>query len=186
MMYDKEIIVRRFYAGEKMQFLFFWGHTAKPGEIGKACLSQWYGCEFEVDGVKYHTTEQYMMAQKALLFNDQDNYEKIMSADNPRDYKALGRKICNFKEDIWNRHKYEIVLKGNLAKFSQNSELKEFLLGTGESVLAEASPYDRIWGIGLAMDNSDIQNPDHWKGENLLGFALMETRFFLKKGQNER
>lgn len=178
--YNIKNIVNSFNSGEHMEFVFFWGHTVKPGKITKACLSQWYPCDFRVDGVQYHTTEQYMMSQKALLFGDAEIYRKIMEADHPGKYKDLGRKIRNFEQEKWDAHKFEIVVQGNVAKFSQNKELREFLLNTGNKVLVEASPYDRIWGVNLSMDKPEIQDPNNWKGENLLGFALMETRSVLR------
>ncbi|MDY3766242.1 MAG: NADAR family protein [Lachnospiraceae bacterium] len=181
MRYNTQMIVERYNSGETMEFIFFWGHTANPGKTRKACLSQWYACDFEVDGQKYHTTEQFMMAQKALLFGDRDTYEMIMAADNPKDYKALGRLVKNFVSEIWDKNKLEIVVRGNIAKFSQNEALREFLLETGEKVLVEASPYDGIWGVNLGMDDPKIQNPNNWKGENLLGCALMEARDILRE-----
>jgi len=158
----------------------FWGHTNKPGKIRKSCLSQWYDCRFEVDGIQYHTTEQYMMAQKALLFQDRETYSKIMSADNPKDYKALGREVQSFDPLVWDDAKYRIVLQGNLAKFSQNPELWRFLDSTYDDVLVEASPYDGIWGVKLGMDDPGINDPSKWMGENMLGFALMEVRDILR------
>ena len=181
MKYTTEMITERYNRGEEMEFIFFWGHTNTPGKIRKSCCSQWYPCEFEVDGQKYYTTEQFMMAQKALLFKDHETYEKIMAANDPRDFKALGRKVRNFDPETWNERKYQIVVKGNIAKFSQNEELREFLLGTESRVLVEASPYDNIWGVKLALGDPRIQNPNNWQGENLLGFALMETRDYLKE-----
>ena len=180
MMYNKQMIVDRYNSGEELEYVFFWGHTMEPGTIKKGCLSQWYNCRFEVDGVVYHTSEQFMMAQKALLFQDKEIYEKIMKADNPKDYKALGRQIRNFNQQVWDANKYQIVLRGNLAKFSQNSDIQAFLLGTENKGLVEASPYDKIWGVKLAADNELILNPNHWRGENLLGFILMETRARLR------
>ena len=180
MKYNTDLIRERYNRGEKLEFIFFWGHTSKPGKIKKSCLSQWYDCRFEENGVLYHTTEQYMMSKKALLFGDNETFEKIMSSEDPRDYKALGREVKNFDPETWDAKKYEIVLAGNILKFSQNEELKSFLLDTGEKVLAEASPYDGIWGVCLAMDNPLIENPNNWNGENLLGFALMETRDILR------
>ena len=172
--------LRNEYAqGKRFKYVFFWGHK-KFNEITNTCLSQWYECKFTVDGVEYHTAEQYMMAQKAVLFGDKEVLQKIMSADNPAVYKSLGRQIRNFDENIWNEHKFQIVVNGNTAKFSQNPELLDFLLKTGDRILVEASPYDRIWGIGLAKDTPEIENPFKWKGENLLGFALMEARERLK------
>lgn len=179
MKYNVKMIQERYNSGEEMEFIFFWGHTAKPGKITKACFSQWYPCDFEIDGVRYHTTEQYMMAQKAKIFGDQEIFEKIMTADGPHDYKALGRKVRNFVPEIWDQEKAKVVLKGNIAKFSQNEELKEFLISTGDKVLAEASPYDDIWGVKRKMDDPEIMNPNNWMGENLLGFVLMETRDIL-------
>lgn len=180
MRYNTEMIVNRYNSGEELEYVFFWGHTIQPGKIKKGCLSQWHNCRFEVDGVVFHTSEQFMMAQKALLFQDEETYEKIMQADNPKDYKALGRLIRNFNQKIWDDNKYQIVLRGNIEKFSQNPELKEFLIGTGDKVLVEASPYDNIWGVKLALDNELILNPNNWAGENLLGFVLMETRDTLR------
>ncbi len=174
-----DVIRAKYHSGEPLSFVFFWGHTCIPGSITHACLSQWYPCTFVVDGICYHTAEQYMMAQKSLLFQDQASRDKIMAADDPRDYKALGRQIRDFDQQIWDLHKYEIVLQGNLAKFMQNPPLRQFLLDTRECVLVEASPHDTVWGVGLASNDPAIQNPDHWKGENLLGFALMETRSLL-------
>ncbi|MCH5187028.1 MAG: NADAR family protein [Oscillospiraceae bacterium] len=181
--FDRNSVVERYNCGEEIRFIFFWGHSARPGEIKKSCLSQWYPCSFTQCGVNYYTTEQYMMAQKALLFDDRETYEKIMQADNPKAYKALGREIRGFNEDVWSLHKYGIVLQGNIAKFSQNPGLKDFLLKTGDSVLAEASPYDSVWGVGLAMDDPAIGDPNNWRGENLLGAALMETRRVLSAAE---
>ena len=116
------------------------------------------------------------MAQKAVLFCDMVTCSKIMAADNPRDYKALGREVQFFEPVAWDHAKYDIVLKGNLAKFGQNPELWDYLDGTGDSVLVEASPYDGIWGVKLGIEDSRIEDPNQWRGENLLGFALMEAR----------
>ncbi len=179
MKYTVGTIVRRFESGEQMQFILFWGHTAAPGKIRKACFSQWYPAQITVNGVDYCCNEQYMMAQKALLFGDLITHNKIMSTEKPNEIKALGREVSGFDQKVWDENKYKIVLSGNLAKFSQNGELKEFLLGTGNAVIAEASPYDRIWGIRLAADDPTAQDPRCWKGENLLGFALMEVRDIL-------
>ncbi|MDE7226582.1 MAG: NADAR family protein, partial [Ruminococcus sp.] len=153
------------------------GHRpSADGSITKSCFSQWYDCKFTVDGVEYHTAEQYMMSQKALLFGDFEINKEIMSAKHPNQFKSLGRRISGFNEEIWNNNKTAIVIKGNYAKFSQNPELKKFLINTGNRILVEASPYDKIWGIGMSANNPDIENPYCWKGTNLLGFCLMEVR----------
>ena len=181
MKYNLENLIKDFNSKKKLKFLFFWGHTENGAETTKACFSQWYSCKFVVDKITYHTAEQYMMAQKALLFNDDEIFHKIMSSKSPKEYKELGRKIKNFSDSKWNENKYQIILKGNIAKFSQNKKLKVFLLNTGTKILVEASPYDKIWGIGLSADQENIKNPLTWNGENLLGFALMEVRDLLNK-----
>lgn len=181
MKYDVESIQQMVSAAPDLKFLYFWGHTPSVKGVTQACLSQWYDVVFEVDGIEYHTAEQYMMAQKALLFHDQEVYDEIMQADNPRDYKALGRKIRNFDGVVWDTCKYEIVVEGNKAKFSQNSDLREYLLSTGEAVLVEASPYDKIWGIGLNAAQTSRCYVQQWKGQNLLGSALMEVRDWLRE-----
>lgn len=162
---------------EQKEFLFFWGHQpSKDGSIIKTCMSQWWPADFEEDGIVYKTAEHYMMAGKARLFNDQEIAEKIIAKTSPKDVKDLGRQIRNFDAALWDKHKYTIVEQGNYLKFSQNNNLKQFLLQTGSKVLVEASPVDPIWGIGLAEDHADTKDPLKWKGENLLGFALMEVR----------
>ena len=100
----------------------------------------------------------------------------ILNNNNPKDIKAYGRKVSNFNEKVWDENKEQIVLKGNILKFSQNSPLKDYLLNTKEKILVEASPYDKVWGIGMKEDSPGITGINNWKGLNLLGFALMETR----------
>lgn len=186
MKYSRELIIDKFRRKEKIKYIFFWGHTPScDGSVTKACFSQWYDCRFSSDGIVYNTAEQYMMAQKALLFGDAVIYDEIMSACHPKQFKDLGRRIQGFDENIWNQNKCGIVISGNLAKFSQNPELEAFLLNTGERVLVEASPYDKIWGIGLSADDSKCQNPELWNGENLLGFCLMEVRDLLRKNKGD-
>ncbi|GAA5091742.1 NADAR domain-containing protein [Chryseobacterium ginsengisoli] len=168
-------IIEKSQNKEKLDFLFFWGHTVKD-EITKACFSQWFPFEFEENGIVYKTAEHYMMAGKAKLFNDQEVLEQILQAKTPNQAKSLGRKVKNFDPKIWDEYKYEIVRQGNLLKFSQNEKFKEFLLSTNDKILVEASPYDKIWGIGMLESNPKAENPAQWNGENLLGFALMEVR----------
>jgi hypothetical protein len=162
--------------GNKVKYVFFWGHQEKDGQVTKSCFSQWYDSKFEEDGNEFITAEHYMMYHKAKLFGDNKAYEKVLSASNPGEAKAVGREVLGFEQELWDEKRFEIVVKANLSKFSQNPELKEFLLNTGNRVLVEASPVDKIWGIGLAQDNSASENPNTWKGLNLLGFALMEVR----------
>lgn len=129
-----------------------------------------------MDGITYPTAEHWMMAGKARLFNDTEMLEKIISAKSPKQVKAFGRQVRNFQPSVWEEKCYEIVLEGNIHKFEQNPELKEFLLGTKDRIIVEASPVDAIWGIGLSQDSDKATKPDLWRGKNLLGFALMETR----------
>jgi len=176
-----ETVIRRYMSGEHLKFLFFWGHSTLSMKISKACLSQWYDkYPFIVDGVKFTTAEHYMMAYKAKLFGDESMFIVIANSQNPREVKKFGREIGNFDQQLWDANKFQIVVDGNYAKFSQNPELKEFLLNTSDDIIVEASPYDTIWGIGMLSGNADANDPRKWKGENLLGFALMEVRSKLK------
>ncbi|MEQ1961686.1 NADAR family protein [Xenorhabdus khoisanae] len=178
---DIKTLCDLYQSGKKLKYLFFWGHkTNHTNHITKSCLSQWYPVQFTVNDVKYASAEHYMMAGKARLFNDLDALEKIINAKNPGAAKAYGREIRGFNQSIWDEHRLKIVIEGNLAKFSQNKPLAEFLLNTGDKILVEASPVDRIWGIGLAEDLPNIQNPLTWDGLNLLGFALIAVREKLK------
>ena len=162
--------------GHKVKYVFFWGHQEKGSQVSKSSFSQWYDCTFEDDGNKFISAEHYMMYHKAKLFGDGKACEKVLLASNPGEAKAIGREVLGFNQKIWDEKRFEIVVNANFAKFSQNSELQEFLLNTGNRVLVEASPVDKIWGIGLAQDNPASENPNAWKGLNLLGFALMEVR----------
>jgi ribA/ribD-fused uncharacterized protein len=117
-----------------------------------------------------------MMAAKARLFSDRGVLADILSASGPGEAKALGRRVKGFHEEVWREHRFGIVVDGNIAKFSQNQEVGDFLRLTGTKVLVEASPRDRIWGIGMGMSNAAAQDPARWRGLNLLGFALMEVR----------
>ncbi len=170
-------LIQRIHQGERPKYLFFWGHQPKKdGSIGKTCFSQWFESSFTRDGTHYLTAEHYMMAEKARLFDDSGTLNKILAAKTPALAKKLGREIRGFEEDRWNARRFDAVVEGNLAKFSQLAPLRDFLLNTGDRVLVEASPVDRIWGIGMAEDHPDVENPERWMGQNLLGFALMAVR----------
>ena len=162
--------------GNNVKYVFFWGHKKPKSGISKSCFSQWYESEFILDNKRYQTAEHFMMAEKARVFGDMESEEKILKAGNPGKAKKLGRSVLGFDERVWCEKRFEIVVNANMAKFSQNHELGEFLLNTGNRVLVEASPVDKIWGVGLAEDSDAINNPNKWKGLNLLGFALMEVR----------
>lgn len=139
-------------------------------------FSQWHRCAFAVDGNAFSCAEQYMMHGKALLFADAEMAAKILAADHPKEHKALGRKVRNFDDKAWKAAREGIVLAGNRAKFTQNPPLLEQLLATRGTTLVEASPYDRIWGIGLSAKDPRAQDPNQWKGQNLLGKILTTLR----------
>ena len=153
-------------------FVFFW-QPPSP-------FSQWTYSEFEVDGVQYTHGEQFMMAEKARLFGDEEHRTSILAAAHPREQKRLGRQVRGFSSKRWIAARLEIVQRGNLAKFSQDEELLAALLATGERVLAEASPSDRIWGIGLKDSDPRALDPAQWPGQNLLGNVLMRVREILR------
>lgn len=186
MIYNLNDLKKACESGEKFKFLFFWGHTpAADGHINEACLSQWWSCHFQVEGVEYSCAEQYMMAEKARMFGDQEMLACIMGTSYPKEMKAYGRAVAGFDKDTWEKECYEIVKRGNKAKFSQNPELLGFLTGTKNRILVEASPRDRIWGIGMGKANPDAQDPLKWRGINLLGFALTEVRDLLTKERGD-
>jgi ribA/ribD-fused uncharacterized protein len=143
--------------------------------------SQWYNSSMTIDGIRYSCCEQYMMHQKALLFRDLTTAAKIMNTSSPKLQNQLGREVINYNDIIWDSRRFDIVFKGNLAKFSQNELLKSELLNTGNRQFVEASPYDTIWGIGMGLDNPLINDPTKWKGLNLLGQVLNFVRDTLRK-----
>ncbi|HEX9517780.1 MAG TPA: NADAR family protein [Streptosporangiaceae bacterium] len=171
-------------AGVRPEYLMFWGHRLLRGSgVGRGCLSQWWPADFRIDEITYRSAEQYMMAEKAALFGDTDTARLILQAPHPGAAKRLGRKVREFDEQTWAARRFQVVVTGNLAKFSQDPALGGFLLATVGKVLVEAAPDDRIWGIGLAADDERAMSPEHWPGLNLLGFALMEVRCQLAAGR---
>ncbi len=174
---SREALIEAVRAGERVKYLHFWGHRPLPdGRIGASCLSQWWPSPFTVDGVEYATAEHWMMAAKARLFGDAEGERRVLAAGHPSEAKKAGRLVRGFDEEIWRRERFGIVVTGSEHKFAAHGGLRSFLLGTGERVLVEASPVDRVWGIGLAADTDAAHDPTRWRGPNLLGFALMEAR----------
>ena len=149
-------------------FTFFW----RPDSP----FSQWHPSTFVVDGVAFACAEQFMMHGKARLFDDAEVAAEILATPDPRAHKALGRKVRGFDDRRWKAAREDIVYAGSRAKFTQNPALRAALLATVGTRLVEASPMDRIWGIGLSMHDSARFNPSQWRGRNLLGYALMLTR----------
>ena len=183
MRYSLDSLRQEVQEGRSFCYNFFWGHhLAKSGKMNSACFSQWWATHpFTEDEVTYVTAEQYMMAGKARLFQDDEMLAEILATRDPKTVKALGRKVKGFEQKAWGQNRYEIVKQGNLLKFSQHEVLKQYLLSTEDAVLVEASPYDKIWGIGLPADHPRAKHPQHWNGLNLLGFALMEVRDSLRQ-----
>lgn len=152
------------------KFVLFWGGV----------FSQWYKSKFkDKDGITFSSCEQYMMYKKAMLFNDGGTSAKILATDDVKKIKQLGREVKNFNEDVWNSHKFNIVVEGNFYKFTQNEDLKKELLKYDAKSFVEASPQDRIWGIGLHYDDVDALDSSKWKGKNLLGKTLDIVRFLI-------
>ena len=139
-------------------------------------MSNWYLTSFTADGVEFSSVEQFMMYRKAICFCDESVAARILATDDVVEIKALGRLVSNYDENYWNGVRQIVVYEGLLAKFSQNEDLREQLKATGNAVLAECAVKDRIWGIGLSMKDNDRFDKAKWKGQNLLGYALMMVR----------
>lgn len=161
-------------------FVFFYGHTEGKKH---ACFSNWYPSPFTKDGIRFENTEQYLMYRKALLMGDNSIALQILKTPDPKDVKALGRKVKNWDEEKWIAHREQIMYDGCLAKFSnpENVALKNELLATYPKRLVEASPYDTIWGIGLGANDERAKQQSNWKGLNLLGKTLDKVRNNLLK-----
>ncbi|MCH0542543.1 NADAR family protein [Streptomyces sp. MUM 203J] len=170
-------LIDRVSRGKRVKYLHFWGHRAqRDGTPGAGCLSQWWPSPFTVDGVGYGTAEHWMMAEKARLFSDPEAERRALEAPNPALAKKAGRLVRGFDEEVWRRERFGIVVSGSVHKFGRHEDLRDYLLSTGDRVLVEASPMDRVWGIGLTADDPRASDPSRWRGLNLLGFALMEAR----------
>jgi ribA/ribD-fused uncharacterized protein len=186
-MWTRERLVAAVAEGSSPEYLFFWGHTQKHADvIDAACFSQWFPRSFTVNGVHYATAEHFMMAAKARLFGDEAALVTVLAASSPSEAKAGGRAVRDFDEETWRDARSEIVVQGNLAKFGQHPDLLAHLLSTRDKVLVEASPRDRIWGIGMGASSPDAGVPSRWRGSSLLGFALMEAREHLGRGGGAR
>lgn len=151
-------------------FALFWG----------AWPSNWTESPFTLDGVEYNCVEQFMMAEKARLFNDQEAHRAIMATKEPREQKRLGKGVRNYVDRTWDQVRYSVVVRGVCEKYRQNPNLLRLLLATEDWKFVEASPTDVIWGIGLRKDNPDATDPSKWRGQNLLGKATDEARAILR------
>ena len=152
---------------ETDEFYFFWHHQ----------FGQWTKRDIrDPDGITYNCCEQYMMHKKALLFNDVAMAKKILEESEPSMQQKLGREVSGYKPEIWDKHKFGIVWYGNYLKFTQHADLAQRLISTGKKIIAEASPYDLVWGVGYAAEDDAILNPENWRGQNILGQVLMSVR----------
>ncbi|MET7740748.1 NADAR family protein [Streptomyces sp. NPDC005385] len=173
----REALVSAVESGARVKYLPFWGHRPRAdGQVGSSCLSQWWPSPSVTEGVAYATAEHWMMAAKARLFGDAEAERRAVEAASPALAKKAGRLVRGFDDAVWERERFGIVVEGSVHKFAAHADLREFLLGTGDRVLVEASPLDRVWGIGLAATDEGASDPRRWRGGNLLGFALMEAR----------
>lgn len=139
-------------------------------------FSQWSTSPFFLDGITFSTAEQYMMYKKASVFADTETAIKILDTDSPRIQKQLGREVKNFNVDVWESIARDVVLRASLAKFTQNEIHFNALMETAGTLLVEASPYDKVWGIGLDAEDAACTPSEEWPGKNWLGLALTETR----------
>lgn len=139
-------------------------------------LSNWYPSPFELGSVRFSCMEQYMMYQKAVLFGDADSARRILRETDPQTIKALGKQVAGYDDAIWSGVRQIVIYRGLLAKFSQNVALGKLLRETGDAILAECAVRDRIWGIGLSPSDPRRLDLREWRGQNLLGFALMQAR----------
>ena len=146
-----------------------------PDEIN-GYLSNWFLSDFTKNNTTFSSMEQYMMYQKAKLFQDNDIASKILQTSDAGKIKALGRSVKNYDDTIWNGTRQIIVYEGLLEKFRQNEQLRKKLIETGNAILAECAVQDQIWGIGLSMKNEKRFDMTQWKGQNLLGFSIMMVR----------
>lgn len=158
---------------ETENFIFFWSNSSP--------FSQWYKRNIIIEYKKFNCCEQWMMYSKAILFEDYVTAERIMSTSNPKEQKNLGRQVKNFDFHVWDKNCRDIVFKGNFAKFSQHEDLKKILIDTANKEIVEASPYDKIWGIGLSECDPRVTDKSQWNGKNWIGEAIMRVRYELMK-----
>jgi ribA/ribD-fused uncharacterized protein len=152
------------------KYFFFWDGP----------FSQWKHSPIKYSGKEFNCAEQFMMYYKAVCFKDYKTAEAILVSNDPREQKSLGREVKGYIDSDWAKVRYDVVKIGTYFKFTQNESLLKELLKTDNLILVEASPYDRIWGIGYDEQEAE-SNVNNW-GQNLLGKALVFVRDFIKTG----
>lgn len=150
------------------KYVLFWGGH----------FSQWSMYNITIDGISFNCNEQYMMFKKAMIFGDTETAQKIMETDSPRIQKKLGRQVKNFNKDVWDSVCKDIVFRANFAKFTQNEYLYQYVITEEwkDKIFVEASPEDKIWGIGLHFDDPLALDESTWQGTNYLGEAITNVR----------
>ena len=156
------------------EFVFFYS-SSHP-------FSNWYMSTFVHHGTLYNCSEQYMMNMKARMFHDYDVADMIMQQGHPYKQKFLGRQVRGFSEPTWLAKCKPLMVEGLKSKFMQDTYCLNTLLDTGDKIIVEASPTDKLWGIGLAEDDPKAQDPKQWQGKNWLGLVLMQTRDEIRHG----
>lgn len=157
-------------------FTFFWKKDSP--------FSQWNRAVFSHKNIVFNCCEKAMMWEKAMLFGDKAIALEILKEDKPAKHKELGRKVRNFNSDVWDANCKQIVYNINKAKFTQNKKLLKILMDTAGTTLVEASPYDKIWGIGLSADHPNAGDRSKWPGKNWLGEVLTKLRDDLEAQKN--
>lgn len=167
-----------FRTTDDMNMVYFWKPKLKNyGVLDAACCCQWWLSKFTFEGVEFRSAEHAMMYGKAKMFNDPQAMAAILEERHPHAAKAIGRQVRNFNVNTWDTESYELVRAINEAKFTQDPALKKWLMSLPKNtVFVETSPYDRLWGIGLAENEPvDLTNIKNWQGQNKLGFAITEV-----------
>ena len=145
-------------------------------------LSNWYPAPFVLDGISYSSTEQYIMYQKCILFGDKESADKVLATDDTQEQQKIGRDSKGYIKEVWEGRRQIVAVRGLLAKFSQNEDLRKKLLDTGDAYLVECAYSDTAWACGIKLDDDKRHDVKNWRGQNILGFALMEVRSLLKQG----
>lgn len=158
-------------AAPSPQQIGFWRETEHFG-----CFSNWYPAGFDFRGTHFSTSEHWMMWEKARLMGDNGTAAQILAAPTPRKAKELGGQVSPYDGKLWDAVREQLVYYGVREKFLQNAHEREQLLSTGSALLAEASPNDQVWGVGMTVDDPRFLNPAKWDGENLLGRTCMRVR----------